>query len=77
MAKIIYKSTKMFGSDFVPNDVVLGSSDSAYPEPKFTIVTGPNMGGKSTVLRQTAIVALLAHLGCFVPAVSCKLSLVV
>ncbi|HTQ01077.1 MAG TPA: DNA mismatch repair protein MutS [Casimicrobiaceae bacterium] len=47
---------------FVPNDVVLGS------DRRLLIVTGPNMGGKSTYMRQTAIVALLAHCGMYVPA---------
>jgi DNA mismatch repair protein MutS len=47
---------------FVPNDVELGS------DRRLLIVTGPNMGGKSTYMRQTAIVALLAHCGMYVPA---------
>src|SRR6185503_13409220 len=47
---------------FVPNDVVLR------PDRRLLIVTGPNMGGKSTYMRQTAIVALLACCGLFVPA---------
>jgi DNA mismatch repair protein MutS len=48
---------------FVPNDVSLN------PERHLLIVTGPNMGGKSTYMRQTAVIALLAHCGLFVPAV--------
>lgn len=49
--------------DFVPNDITLG--DGA---PRFALITGPNMAGKSTVLRQTALIVLLAHIGSFVPA---------
>ncbi len=47
---------------FVPNDVALD------PESQVLIVTGPNMSGKSTILRQVALTVLLAHLGSFVPA---------
>ena len=47
---------------FVPNDLVL------HDERRLLIVTGPNMGGKSTYMRQTALVVLLAHTGSFVPA---------
>ena len=47
---------------FVPNDLVLDASR------RMLIVTGPNMGGKSTFMRQCALIALLAHVGSFVPA---------
>ena len=53
--------------NFVPNDVVLDGARH------LLIVTGPNMGGKSTYMRQTAIVALLAHCGMYVPAKSARL----
>ena len=48
---------------FVPNDVTLDGADA-----QILLITGPNMGGKSTYLRQTALIVLLAHMGSFVPA---------
>jgi len=52
-------------SQFVANDCALGSH--ANPE-RLLMITGPNMGGKSTFMRQTALIVLLAHCGSFVPA---------
>ena len=56
---------------FVPNDIFLGKDN------KTTIViTGPNMGGKSTILRQVCITSIIAQIGCFVPAKKCVMTLV-
>ncbi|KRG35911.1 DNA mismatch repair protein MutS [Psychrobacter sp. P11G3] len=54
---------------FVANDCVLGSAhaDEGHSE-RLLLITGPNMGGKSTYMRQTALIVLLAHCGSFVPA---------
>ncbi|MDE1942302.1 MAG: DNA mismatch repair protein MutS [Betaproteobacteria bacterium] len=49
-------------SQFIPNDTEL------HPERRLLLITGPNMGGKSTYMRQTALIVLLAHAGSFVPA---------
>lgn len=55
---------------FVPNDVCLDE------DARLLIVTGPNMAGKSTILRQTALIVLLAQMGSFVPAESARLGVV-
>ncbi|GAV79508.1 MutS_V domain-containing protein/MutS_I domain-containing protein/MutS_II domain-containing protein/MutS_III domain-containing protein [Cephalotus follicularis] len=59
----------------VPNDLVLGEDSDGY-RPCTLLLTGPNMGGKSTLLRATCISVILAQLGCFVPSEKCVLSLV-
>ena len=53
--------------EFVPNSITL-SSAAASDIPSFALITGPNMAGKSTFLRQTALITLLAQVGSFVPA---------
>ncbi|KAG6448130.1 hypothetical protein O3G_MSEX005327 [Manduca sexta] len=58
-------------TDFIPNDTRLGSAGA-----NLLLLTGPNMGGKSTLMRQVGLLTVLAHLGSYVPAQECRLSLV-
>ncbi|HMI39862.1 MAG TPA: DNA mismatch repair protein MutS [Sphingomicrobium sp.] len=58
------------GERFIANDIALGERDRLW------LITGPNMGGKSTFLRQTALIALLAQSGSFVPASRAKIGIV-
>jgi DNA mismatch repair protein MutS len=60
---------------FVPNDVRLEAKGSG-EDPRFLVITGPNMGGKSTVMRQVALITILAHIGSFVPAARARIGLV-
>ncbi len=55
---------------FIPNDTFLDNDEN-----KVMIITGPNMAGKSTYMRQVAIITLLAHMGCFVPARRAEIAL--
>jgi len=61
---------QMTTEPFIANPVVLNN------QRKMLIVTGPNMGGKSTYMRQTALIVLLAHIGCYVPAGAAQIGLV-
>lgn len=68
-----------FGDDFIPNDIYIGCPGSSENEEEnvnasCVLVTGPNMGGKSTLMRQCGLVIILAQLGCYVPAESLRFS---
>lgn len=59
--------------NFVPNDLELGVERTDGSVPRVLLLSGVNMGGKSTALRQTCLIAILAQIGCFVPAEECRL----
>ena len=59
------------GSLFVPNDTLLDEDEN-----RMLLITGPNMAGKSTYMRQNALIALMAQIGCFVPAASARIGVV-
>ena len=67
---VIEKSLPI-GESYVPNDVYLNNKTQ-----RTLIITGPNMSGKSALLRQTALISIMAQIGCFVPAKSAELGLI-
>ena len=71
MLKAADASPALGGQAFVPNDTLLDCRG-----PQILLVTGPNMAGKSTYIRQVALIALLAQIGCWTPAKKCHLGLV-
>jgi len=62
---------RLSGDQFIPNNAVLNGEDE-----RLLIITGPNMAGKSTFMRQTALIVLMAQLGSFVPATEARIGLV-
>ena len=66
---VVESSLKNNGNSFIPNDCELS-------EGSIWLVTGPNMAGKSTFLRQNALIAILAQMGCFVPATNAHIGIV-
>ena len=61
---------RALSGDFIPNSIELGA------QVRMQIITGPNMGGKSTYMRQVAVIVLLAHTGCYLPAKSATIGAV-
>lgn len=61
----------MEGQEFSPNDTNIDAGEN-----RTMLITGPNMAGKSTYMRQVAIITLMAHMGCFVPAKSAEISII-
>jgi DNA mismatch repair protein MutS len=68
---VIERLTEQDAGRFIPNDLYLNDSSHL-----IAVITGPNMGGKSTYLRQAALIALMAQMGSFVPAESAQLPLI-
>ena len=68
---VIEELLRQRGERFVPNDLFLEPARQ-----QLLLITGPNMGGKSTYLRQAALIALMAQIGCFVPARQAKLPII-
>jgi DNA mismatch repair protein MutS len=64
---VVEKQVTDAGESFIANDLMLA------PTRRMLLITGPNMGGKSTYMRQTALIVLLAYCGSFVPATRCTL----
>jgi DNA mismatch repair protein MutS len=59
------------GEQYIPNDILLDPDDQ-----QILMITGPNMSGKSAILRQTALICLMAQMGCYVPASRARLGIV-
>jgi DNA mismatch repair protein MutS len=68
--------TTLDGEEFIPNDTRLDGLEAASPAARMLLLTGPNMAGKSTYLRQVATIVLLAQIGSFVPARHARVGLV-
>ncbi|KAF0118379.1 MAG: DNA mismatch repair protein MutS [bacterium] len=67
----VIEQMNLGGDRFVPNDISLDSKEN-----QLIIITGPNMAGKSTIMRQVALIVLMAHIGSFVPAKEATVGLV-
>ncbi len=67
----IIESQLPLGERYIPNDLLINEDDQ-----QILIITGPNMSGKSAILRQTAIIVILAQMGCYVPASSAVIGIV-
>ena len=66
----IIENSLPIGEKYIPNNIILNKDDQ-----QILMITGPNMSGKSAVLRQTALIVILAQIGCFVPAEKAKIGI--
>ncbi len=73
---VVERRLEESGARFIPNSLSLDASSGAAQGPAVMLITGPNMGGKSTYLRQAALLVILAQCGSFVPAERMRLGLV-
>ena len=67
---VVERVADELGERFVPNDLRLDENE------RLMIITGPNMAGKSTIMRQTALIAILAHMGAYVPAREARIPII-
>ena len=67
----VIERTLPIGEPYIPNDILLDDQSQ-----QIIIITGPNMAGKSALLRQTALIVLMAQIGCYVPADSAKIGVI-
>ncbi|XP_001382177.3 DNA mismatch repair protein Msh6 [Monodelphis domestica] len=69
-------TNNFFGDDFIPNDIMIGCKEEDSEDGNWdaycVLVTGPNMGGKSTLMRQAGLLVIMAQMGCYVPAEVCN-----
>jgi DNA mismatch repair protein MSH6 len=69
------EGSSIHSAEFIPNDLKLGGKpDDENDAARLLLLSGPNMGGKSTLLRQTCLISILAQMGSYVPAESCSLT---
>ena len=73
---VVEQALRKSGTSFIANDCDLGPADSAGDKGRLWLVTGPNMAGKSTFLRQNALIAILAQAGAYVPADAAHIGIV-
>ena len=67
----VIEKTLPIGSQYISNDIYLDKENS-----QIAIITGPNMSGKSAYLRQTALIVLMAQIGCYVPALNAQIGII-
>ncbi|VDP11565.1 unnamed protein product [Soboliphyme baturini] len=69
-----FVNTRTLATQFIPNDTEIGDVKNCQKSPMVLLLTGANMGGKTTLMRQVALIVILAQIGCKVPASSCLMT---